>query len=89
MPRTAERQWTKEPPTKQGWWWNWNGDLDCCPEPHSVMWSGTTGKCFVTGGQLGLRHSIDCDEYGGWWCPLEEFPGGWDELSRLRAKEGE
>jgi len=61
------RSWTEEPPTEQGQYWHWNGHRDCGPEPMFVLFSGTTGKCFVSKGQLGLEHAVDCDEYGGWW----------------------
>lgn len=60
-------EWTKEPPNESGEYWHWNGDIDCAPVPMFVGWSGSTGKCFVSMGQLGLTHAIDCEEYGGWW----------------------
>ena len=64
--------WTQTPPSEQGTYWHWNGDNDCAPVPIFVLWSGTTGKCFVTRGQLGMEHATDCDEYGGWWMPLPD-----------------
>lgn len=68
-------EWTKEPPTEGGWYWNWNGCEDCCPLPTSVMRGHQDDKyCFVTRGQLGLQHAIDCDEYGGWWLLIETPP---------------
>lgn len=63
-------EWSDAPPTKQGWYWHWNGDHDSAPLPTSVLYSGTSGKCFVSSGQLGLDTAIDCDEYGGFWAPL-------------------
>jgi len=62
-----EKDWTKTPPTEQGEYWHWNGDNDCSPLPMFVLFSGSTGKCFVSSGQLGLTQAIDCEEYGGWW----------------------
>ncbi len=64
--------WTKTPPTEQGTYWHWNGDQDSAPVPIFVLYSGFTGKCFVTMGQLGMDHATDCDEYGGWWMPLPD-----------------
>lgn len=66
--------WTQNPPTEQGTYWHWNGDEDCAPLPMFVLWSGHTGKCFVSMGQLGIEHAIDCDQYGGWWMPLYAPP---------------
>lgn len=67
----GETGWTQTPPTKQDWYWHWNGDDDCAPLPMSVLYSGTTGKCFVASGQLCIEHAIDCEEYGGWWKPIK------------------
>lgn len=67
-------RWTADVPVEQGWYWHWNGDVDCAPLPTSVLHSGTTGKCFVTQGQLGLTSPIDCDQYGGFWCGPIEAP---------------
>lgn len=63
-------QWSKSPPTEQGWYWHWVGDPDCAPVPISVLWSGSTNSCFVSAGQLGITHAIDCDKYGGWWTKM-------------------
>lgn len=63
-------EWTQTPPTHQGEYWHWNGDEDAAPMPMFVMWSGTSGKCFVSAGQLGITEAIDCDKYGGWWMML-------------------
>jgi hypothetical protein len=54
------------------WYWHWNGDEDSAPIPTSVFLGGAKREPFVTCGQLGLRHAIDCREYGGWWMPLIE-----------------
>ncbi|CAB3733041.1 hypothetical protein LMG22037_05761 [Paraburkholderia phenoliruptrix] len=64
--------WTKEPPSEQGRYWHWNGDLDARPVPLSVLWSGSTKKCFVGIGQYGITTAIDCDVYGGYWQPVIE-----------------
>lgn len=62
---------TEDPPSKQGWYWHWNGDKNCAPVPISVLIHGAGDrKCFVSMGQLGLTQAIECDEYGGWWMPL-------------------
>lgn len=61
------QEWTQVPPSEQGEYWHWNGDIDCCPVPMFVLWCGSTDKCFVSRGQLGIEHAIDCEEYGGWW----------------------
>lgn len=66
--------WGKAAPTEQGWYWHWNGDPGCSPVPMSVLWSGTTKRCFVSAGQLGINRAIDCAEYGGYWMPMQE-PG--------------
>lgn len=63
-------EWSNIPPTEQGWYRHWNGDHNSAPIPTSVLYSGTSKKCFVSAGQLGLDHAIDCDEYGGFWAPL-------------------
>ena len=63
--------WTESPPAEGGTYWHWNGDIDCAPLPMFVMWSGFSGKCFVSMGQLGITEAVNCDEYGGWWMPLE------------------
>lgn len=62
--------WTQTPPTHQGQYWHWNGDDTCSPLPMFILWSGTSGKCFVSAGQLGITEAIDCDKYGGWWMRL-------------------
>jgi len=72
-PATApSAKWSKEPPSRQGLYWHWSGDLDAGPIPLSVMWSGFSGKCFVSIGQYGITQAIDCDEYGGYWQPAIE-----------------
>ncbi len=73
-PENPDRPWTQNPPTDQGTYWHWNGDIDCAPLPVFVLWSGTTGKCFVSTGQLGITEPVDCDQYGGWWRPLYAPP---------------
>lgn len=62
--------WTIEPPKDGGWYWHWNGDNESGPLPFSIGYSGTTGKCFVMMGQLGIERAVNCDEYGGWWMPI-------------------
>jgi hypothetical protein len=71
---TIRATWTQTPPTEQGEYWHWNGDEDCAPLPTFVLWSGTSGKSFVSRGQLGIEQPIDCDQYGGWWLPLYAPP---------------
>lgn len=59
-----EAQWTQDVPTEQGWYWHWDGVADV-PFIHSVLWSGTNGKCFVS---MAFQHSAPwCEDYGGWW----------------------
>ncbi len=72
--------WSNEPPTKQQWYWHWNGDEDSAPLPMSVLDSGTSRKCFVSRGQLGITEAIDCDVFGGWWIPMQppHIPPRWD-----------
>lgn len=65
----GQEQWSSEPPTTQGWYWHLMNVDESRPLPVSVLFSGTSGKCFVSAGQLGLTRAIDCDEYGGWWLP--------------------
>lgn len=65
-----ELVWKKEPPTEQNWYWHWNGDPDCAPLPTCVLFSGTSQKCFVSAGQLGIKEAIDCDQYGGLWAEM-------------------
>ncbi len=55
-------KWTKTPPKEQGFYWHWNGDLDCGPFPLHVLYSGTSGKCFVGLGQSGFFDPTDCGE---------------------------
>lgn len=62
--------WTQVPPKVTGWFWHWNGDPDCGPNPFSVMRSTTAHKAFVARGQYGITKEIDCDVFGGWWLPL-------------------
>lgn len=64
-------QWSKDPPTEQDWYWHWNLDPDCAPLPTSVLFSGTSQKCFVSAGQLGIEEAIDCDAYGGAWIKMK------------------
>jgi ribosomal protein L37AE/L43A len=66
-PGFDEEDWTQDPPSECGNYWHWSGDPDSAPTPIFVLWSGTSRKCFVTAGQLGLPEAIDCDEFGGWW----------------------
>ena len=79
-----ELVWFDEPPRHPGLYWHWNGDDDCAPVPLSVMWSGTNAKCFVSMGQYGIEHAIDCDVYGGWWAKIRE-PGPPTEEQRHKA----
>lgn len=67
-------RWMQEPPTEQGWYWHWAGDDDSSPLPVSVLWSGSSNKCFVSAGQLGLDTAVMCDEYGGFWQKMIEPP---------------
>lgn len=74
---TAVAEWTQEPPTRQGWYWHWNGDNGSAPFPLSVLRHGAGKRnCFVSLGQAGLMRSVECDEYGGWWkvLPQEAIP---------------
>jgi hypothetical protein len=64
--------WTMEPPVEEGWYWHWNGCLDCAPFPLSILYSGFDQKCFVTMGNAGISQPVNCDEYGGWWLKIEE-----------------
>jgi hypothetical protein len=69
MPRSVV--WTDDPPKSQGWYWHWNGDLAASVNPISVKYSGTSRTCFVAMGQLGIEKPIDCEEFGGWWSPMQ------------------
>lgn len=73
-------RWTREPPTEQGEYWNWNGSLNDAPVPVSTILC-SNGKCVVSMGQLGLAKPVWCEEFGGWWkrIPVPE----WDELIHL------
>lgn len=71
-PAGEEPTWSKTPPTAQGWYWHWNGDPGHQPIPTSVIYSGTTGTCFVSIGQLGITEAIFCDKYGGYWMRMRE-----------------
>jgi hypothetical protein len=71
MKTVTSLPWVKTTPTVQGWYWHWNGDEDSAPSPLSVLWSGTSGKCFVSMGQAGISEAVDCDVYGGWWLELK------------------
>lgn len=62
--------WTNIPPSSSGLYWHWNEDVDCSPNPIHVGYSGTTGKCFVMRGQLGIENAIDCEKYGGLWMAI-------------------
>lgn len=64
--------WSKEPPTEQGEYWNWDGDEDHAPMIYHVLWSGTAKKCFVSMGQYDIKNAIWCDEFGGWWLKIEQ-----------------
>lgn len=68
-------QWTQTPPTESGLYWIWPGDPDGAPFPVNVMWSGTSGKCFLPMGQWGWTDAQDVDSEdlaGSWWMPLHE-----------------
>ncbi len=66
-------RWKKTAPTKQGWYWHWNGDFDSGPFPMYVLWSGTSNKCFVDARcSVGNELIIDCDKYGGQWREIPE-----------------
>lgn len=69
---TKENCWTEIPPTEQGFYWHWNKDQDSAPFPLHVLRSGTTETCFVSMGQSGIQHPIDCDKFGGLWLKIEE-----------------
>lgn len=69
---SASLGWSKQAPTKQGWYWHWNGDPEASAYPTSVLWSGTSSSCFVSIGQLGIENAIDCKKYGGYWMPLNQ-----------------
>jgi hypothetical protein len=69
--QSAKGGWTPLPPATGGLYWHWNGDEGCTPNPVFVSWSGTTGNCFVQGGQLGMERAMDCDKFGGWWIRLK------------------
>ncbi|QMI49675.1 hypothetical protein [Burkholderia sp. MBR-1] len=71
-PAHTVQKWSKEPPTEQGLYWHWTGDLDSGPIPLNVLWSGSTKKCFVSIGQYGIAQAVDCDKYGGYWQPAIE-----------------
>lgn len=77
---------TQVAPAEQGWYWHWNGDEECSPVPTSVLWSGTTNKCFVSTGQLGLTRAIDCDKYGGFWLKMTEPWGAVQDACAQRAQ---
>ena len=66
--------WTSRVPTKPGEYWNWNGDYDCAPVPMTVSKSGCDDSCFVEMGQLGLTEAVDCDEQGGFWSKIDDWP---------------
>lgn len=71
-PPVTGSAWTKELPTEQAWYWWWNEHTDDAPVPISVMYSGTSKKCFVATGQMGIKQAMDCDKFGGMWMRIDE-----------------
>lgn len=84
--RDAPR-WSKEPPTEQGEYWNWDGDDDHAPMIYHVLWSGTAKKCFVSMGQYDIKSAIWCDEFGGWWLPIEQPSTSDVAMSQSKTQE--
>lgn len=63
--------WDNTPPTQQGIYWHWNGDHDSAPYAMRVMYSGTSGKCFVCITDDPLTRDVDDEVHEGWW---QEIP---------------
>lgn len=76
--------WKKQPPTKQGDYWHWDGDEDHAPMIYHVLWSGSANKCFVSIGQYSINEAIWCNEFGGWWKKISQpsIPDGQDSAKR-------
>lgn len=68
----ARLDWSKKPPTEQGDYWHWTGDVDHAPIIYHVMWSGSANKCFLSIGQYDIKEAIWCDKYGGWWKLIQQ-----------------
>lgn len=65
--------WTQTSPSHAGLYWLWQGDEDAAPFPVTVMYSGTSGECFLASGQWGWNRHQDCSELqGSWWMPCTE-----------------
>ena len=63
-------EWTQVPPTQPGNYWQWDGNKLNAPLPLLVLCDGENGKPFIPSGQIGHAQSVDCDNLGGWWMPL-------------------
>lgn len=82
-----ELQWSQTPPSQSGFYWHWNGDEDSAVLPLTVMYSGASGKCFVSIGQYGITEAVDCDQYGGWWAELKEPNAPTDESETYNCQD--
>lgn len=68
MSDSKHKEWTQAHPETQDLYWLWMGDEDQEPFPVSIMYSGTSGKCFVAMGQWGWNRHQEFEELeGAWW----------------------
>lgn len=72
LPSQLRTRWNKEPPSAQGLYWHWSGDVDDSPIVLSILYSGTKKECFVSVGQYGINNAVFCGKYGGYWSACVE-----------------
>lgn len=73
VPVEDVKGWTQDHPKESGLYWLWQGDEEQSPFPVTVMYSGTSGKCFVATGHCGWTRHQEFEELeGAWWMPCVE-----------------
>lgn len=63
-------EWTREPPTEPGWYWNRCGDYDEMPHPQYIYRNGDSLMLF----DVALDAEVVACEYPGEWWPVPLEP---------------
>ncbi|MFJ4456173.1 MULTISPECIES: hypothetical protein [Pseudomonas] len=78
----TRRIWSQAAPESAGHYWNWSGKEGIEASLLAVTWSSDIGK-FCVEGAPGLKRSISCEEWGGWWALLDR-PNPLEEIDCFR-----